>query len=75
MSAWKKIQERMAADKEFAVKIRDMMPLDDVIQYCEEVGFRFTDEELEELTELKGDMLLKVAGAGNPFADAPRVGS
>jgi predicted ribosomally synthesized peptide with nif11-like leader len=48
MSAWKKIQERMAADKEFAAKIRDMMSLDDVIQYCEEVGFRFTDEELED---------------------------
>ena len=62
MAGLKEFKDKMASDESFAAKVRGLGSIDAIIEYALENGFEFSDEDIENLTDVSDDDLGAVAG-------------
>ena len=63
--AWKDFQKRLAEDMDFSARFKKIKVVDEVVRFAEDAGYRLSDEDLDQLTDLGDELLSKVAGGVN----------
>ncbi len=75
MSALNDFTKRIQSDAAFAEQFKNLASLDEVIELAEQLGYHFTDEELDQITDIGGETLTKVAGGINGSPSGSDLGA
>lgn len=62
MAGLKEFKEKMLEDSAFTEEVRKLRIPDEVVAFAAEHGYEFTEQEIEELTDLSEEDIAKVYG-------------